>query len=241
MTFETNSSSMHSLIITKNDVHIDPDNIVWDINKYPNPSDTVSIDKNGRLDLDNIVYGYGRDPFQILTTFKEKLQYAMCEFLGDLYIDDPEYEKIYNEFKRIVKKIIPQFTDFYITKKHIDIYVDKNGNHILQKDLDYDDWNEKENRPEYYYLDENGNKCPAVLDEEDEMVMPNIGMIDHQSAGLLKSFLKNRNISLEEFLTNKRYTIVVDGDEYFEFQKYLESGFIDKDFIVERISNYSDC
>lgn len=231
--FETNSSSQHSIIVTKNDVHIDKDKIVWDRNKDYNSHDSIYIDAKGRLDLWGIADGYGRSPFQILTTFEEKLKYAMCEFLGYLYIDEPEWDKYYNEFKRIIKSIAPEFKDFYIHKKYEDMYLDGDGNYIPRKNLHYDYWNEKEDRAEYYYFGKDGNKHSAKLDEDNVMEMPNIGRIDHQSVGVLKSFLRKENISLEEFLTNKKYTICIDGDEYNDFEKYLQSGFINKDFIVE--------
>lgn len=50
------------------------------------------------------------------------------------------------------------------------------------------------------------------------------GSVDHQSYGLLKSILNGEGISLEEFLTNKKYVIVIDGDEYNEFDCLIESG-----------------
>ena len=40
------------------------------------------------------------------------------------------------------------------------------------------------------------------------------GCIDHQSMGLLESFLKDNDISLEDFIFNDRYVVVIDGDEY---------------------------
>lgn len=234
--FETNSSSMHSIIVTKNDIHVD-ENILWDRNKE-NDFDTVYI-RNGEWNLGR-VEDYGRHPFEILTTFEEKTKYALCEYLGHLYPDDPEYDKILNEFKEIVRDIFPEFKDFYFYTQDEDIYVDSEGNHIMRKDLHYDYWNDKENRCEYYYVDKEGNKHPAILDEEDYMEVFDIGSIDHQSAGLLKNFLKDRGISLKEFLTNKKYTICIDGDEYCDLERYLKSGFIDRNFIKEIYSGRSD-
>lgn len=42
----------------------------------------------------------------------------------------------------------------------------------------------------------------------------NRGNIDHQSAGLFLTFLTHSGISLKEFLTNKKYIVIIDGDEY---------------------------
>ena len=104
-------------------------------------------------------------------------------------------------------------------------------NQILHRNLIYDRWVDGE--PHYSYKDENGEKHPATLDEENYYEYPDIGMIDHQSAGLLKNFLKDKKISLKEFLTNKKYYIVVDGDEYCAWETYKEIENFDPDATVE--------
>lgn len=239
LTFETNSSSQHCIVVTKNDVHVDPDNILWDPYEERNDYDTVYF-SNGKWGLRNIDDGYGRYPFQFLITFEDKFKYAMCEYLGHMYIDDPEWDRIYNKFKKIAKETIPGFEDFYIYTKDVDNYLDEDGNSIPHKDLHYDYYNNREHRSEYFYFDKDGNRVRAIFDEETYIEMPNIGSIDHQSAGLLKNFIKDKNITLKEFLTNKKYVIVVDGDEYCEFDKLLNSGFINKDFIVNIYSGRSN-
>lgn len=216
--FETDSSSMHSIVVMNN-------------GEYVKPEDEYCYVNNGELWLKDVQYGFGRHPFKMLTTFIDKLEYAMCEILGGLYEDDPEWEKKYNEFKDIAASLIPDFKDFDIPTKDVDTYVDKNGDHIMQKDLHYDHW--EDGIPIYYYLDENGEKQIAELDKEYYMEMPDIGMIDHQSAGLLTGFLRDKGISLEEFLTSTKYVVVIDGDEYYDFQRYLTRGLIDRSAIEE--------
>ena len=44
---------------------------------------------------------------------------------------------------------------------------------------------------------------------------------------ILSSFLKNENISLKEFLTNKKYVVIVDGDEYCIWDSLKKSGLVD--------------
>lgn len=231
--FETNSSSQHSICITKNDSHIDPDKIVWDINKEFDNVDNVFLDRDGKWWLRNIEYGYGRHPLMILTSFEEKFKYAMCEYLGYLYEDDPQWQERYDEFKKIAAKQIPGFKDFRTNTKEIDIYLDLDGNDIMQKDLHYDYYNKDAGRIECYYIDKNGNKQPATFDEENYLEMPNIGNIDHQSSGLLIEFIKAHDINLEEFLTNKRYVVIVTGDEYDDWERLKSSGIIDMNFIIE--------
>ena len=238
--YETNSSSAHSLIVTKNDRHVDPEKIVWDNTKEFDRDDNIYLGRDGELSLYNIEYGFGRAPFTMLTSFEDKLKYAMCEYLGYLYPDDPEWDKLYGEFEEICRDTIPGFKGFDIHKKDIDIYLDQNGDHIMQKDLHYDHWNKEEERAEYYYIDDDGSKHPAIFDTEDYMEMDAIGTIDHQSAGMLKGFINKKGITLKEFLTNKKYIVVIDGDEYCDFPRYLHSGLIDINFITEIYGAFSD-
>ena len=59
--------------------------------------------------------------------------------------------------------------------------------------------------------------------------IPNYGGTDdYQIEGWLKSY----NVSLEEFLTNKRYIVVVDGDEYNCWFHIKDSGLVDTSKII---------
>lgn len=231
--FETNSSSAHSIIVTKNDRpavvkdwHIGDDEVTED-------TEYIYVSSDGKLWLHDIEEGYGRYPFQFLTTFEEKLRYAMCEYLGYLYEDDPDFHRYYNLFTDIVHEVVPKFVDFGIDTKEVDNYLDADGNDIMRKDLIYTDWNSEKECPEYEYEDKDGIRHKAILDEENYWESPAIGTIDHQSAGLLKNFLKENNVSLKEFLTNKKYIIVIDSDEECNWQKYKASGIIDVNNIIE--------
>lgn len=48
---------------------------------------------------------------------------------------------------------------------------------------------------------------------------------------ILSSFLKDENISLKEFLTNKKYAVIVDGDEYGFWSDLKKTGLINLDEI----------
>ena len=164
--FETNSSSMHSIVVTANDIHIPIDNVY-----------NGCIIDGGELWLPyGIENGYGRR-FQPLSSFIDKLSYAMCEYLG--YASEEEKPAILDEFREICRIHVENFSDF---------------------DMDQ-------------------------LDD--------IGWIDHQSAGRLKSFIQDHDITLEEFLTNEKYQIIVDGDEYCYFDEMIKSGLIDMKYIKE--------
>lgn len=234
--FESNSSSQHSICVTKRDEH----QIVkeYDRNNDCSPDVEEIYLSDGKWRLRDLDGGYGRWPFMILTTFEDKLRYAMCEYLGDLYPDDPTYDVIYDSFKAIVRELVPEFKDFDINMEEVDIYLDEDGNQIPHKDLIYDGW--ENSKPIYCYKGEDGENHRAVIDEEEVFEIPDIGTIDHQSAGLLKNFIKDKGISLKEFLTNKRYLIIVDGDEYCDWDKYKASGIIDLDNIEEEYFETDD-
>jgi hypothetical protein len=52
------------------------------------------------------------------------------------------------------------------------------------------------------------------------------GSVDQQSYGLLQGFLKKTGITLEEFLTDNAYQVIIDGDEYGNFGGYVNAGII---------------
>ena len=64
--------------------------------------------------------------------------------------------------------------------------------------------------------------------EADEPI-PNYGGTDDYQ---IEGWLKHYNISLEEFLTNKRYIVVVDGDEYCVWSNIKDSGLVDVKKII---------
>lgn len=64
--------------------------------------------------------------------------------------------------------------------------------------------------------------------ETDEPIPNYGGTDDYQIEGWLKSY----NVSLEEFLTNKRYIVVVDGDEYNCWFHIKDSGLVDTSKII---------
>lgn len=66
----------------------------------------------------------------------------------------------------------------------------------------------------------NGNRCYY-------------GSIDHQSMGIVRSYIEKHNLPLEEFLINKKYIIILDGDEYDMWGTMKESGLVNLDFIEE--------
>jgi len=62
--------------------------------------------------------------------------------------------------------------------------------------------------------------------------VPKFGEIDHQSAGLLKRFLKDNNLSLEDYLVRKDIITIITGDEFSTLSDMFKCGLINKDSIV---------
>lgn len=66
------------------------------------------------------------------------------------------------------------------------------------------------------------------------------GYVDHQSNGLLQDFINSRGITIEDFIFNDRYVVVIDGDEYNVFDTMVEAGLINESQIVDRLYAFGD-
>ena len=172
-TFETNSSSSHSLIITDFDGKYTSEEMtrgifLWNDNK----------DRMYGSDLE-----FYRSPFSLLATFESKSRYAIASSNG----------RLADEVEKIWRKYIPNFNGFRFDMKTEEYDYDKN------------DW--------------------VDLDEPKPVYG---GTDDYQIEGWLKSY----NVSLEDFLTMRRYMVVCDGDETREWYHILDSGLVDKSHII---------
>lgn len=172
-TFETNSSSSHSLIITDFDGKYTPEEMMKGIYLWGG--------KEARMYESNLEFY--RSPFYLLATFESKSRYAIASSQGHLA---DEVEKIWHKY-------IPNFNGFKFDMK--------------TEEYDYD-------KKEWVDLDE-----PKPIYG---------GTDDYQIEGWLKSY----NVSLEDFLTMRRYMVVCDGDETREWYHILDSGLVDKSHII---------
>lgn len=174
--FETNSSSSHSIVITKERA-IEDRNSYFRIPVYHSKQNDYRYCPH-RDDLD-----FGRSPFEVLMTFERKVCYAIASF----------GESRFDEIEDIVIKYGKAWGDREISGIQ------------LPTSLYYDD---DEDEEETYY-----------------------GYVDHQSMSLLGNVLFNEDISIEEFLVNPKYIVIIDGDEYLIWYGMKELGLINKNAI----------
>lgn len=166
--FETNSSSSHSISIRKGGHTYTKEEIVSDL----------YLGDDNRYVIYDFELEFGRSPFAPLTTFKDKLKFALASFADD---------------REKIDEICDIFTK-YTEGGWLDL-------HSVEIDPESDDVD--------WYGD-------AVIK----------GSIDHQSVGLLQNFLRSHKVSLEEFLTNSKYIVWIDGDEYQIKESLFESGLV---------------
>lgn len=251
--FETNSSSSHSLIVTKknSNIRMTQEEIrhefyldaPWHKERHKNDEkEVVKIDP-----WDN---EFGRFPFNVLVTFRDKLAYAVAEYCGDNYRIESylQAEKTFDEiFVPLLIRLIgcddvewDKWNDGYFAiysggGEYFDeveevpykklVYVEKED----RDGLDEDDLL----RGHYRKTDTDGRPI-----EDAWFDVPKFGSIDHQSAGLLKRFLKDNNLSLEDYLVRKDIITVITGDEYSTFSDMILCGLIDVNNIVTQYPNY---
>lgn len=159
--FETNSSSTHSLVLLKKEK---PEYYTHD-EMYEELK--WRIKEDGAYKPWDELY-FGRSPFQILRTFKEKLHYAYANTHGD--------EDKMEEVTSVLRELVPEVTYFVPYDEYIGV---------------------------------------------DDTTVP--------------YWLKELGISLKEFLTNKKYVVICDGDEYCVWEEMKRSGLINSDSIEKEI------
>ena len=185
--FETNSSSSHSIVILKNKKF----NKNFDDNEIKSD---FWLDSDGNASVFERSNDFGRFPFHVISSFREKVLYCIAYYCGSYNSREDSRDK-YNEIIEIVRK----FNDFRWPK------------------ADY--WGEDES-----------------VQKEDNL---DYGSVDHQSIETLRRFIYNEGISLEEFLLNKKYLIIIDGDEYNEFLELVDSGLVSKT-VFDKVYSSSD-
>lgn len=188
--FETNSSSSHSIVILKNKKF----NKNFDDNEIKSD---FWLDSDGNASVFERSNDFGRFPFHVISSFKEKVLYCIAYYCGSYNSRDDSKDK-YREIIEIVRKHVDQFQDFR--------------------------W------PLVSYWGEDESISKEEID---------YGSVDHQSIETLRRFIYSEDISLEEFLLNKKYLIIIDGDEYNEFMGLIDSGLVSKT-VFDKVYSSSD-
>ena len=221
--FETNSSSMHSLTVMKRNEKYTTEEIMEDI-WLSNDRETKEEDCVWDIWNDSDL-SFGRSPFRALATFREKWLYACASLVND-YNDDT-----YKELVEIAKKYIPNLKRIDLPKtsgsfankdneKNKDSgYCQKYGKtedelaeYLMKKEKDWDMEIEYwETSSGYWHYD-----------------APYTGHVDDN---ILSGFLKKEGITLEEYLTNKKYVVIQDGDEYCYWDDMKKAGLINMNAI----------
>ena len=186
--FETNSSSMHSIVVTKENLIKNEDVYLW----------------HGKLNLYNDDLEFDRSPFEILSTPKRKMCYAIASILPKSFYghitEDEDGVPVADEY------LVGKFDEF---------------DQLASKLFDGC----------------NGIDYPTDTKHNDkyEWDVPYCGYVDHDSASLLTKFLDKEGITLYEFISNPKYIVVIDGDEYCVFNSMKEAHLINEENIVKEM------
>jgi hypothetical protein len=225
--FESNSSSQHALIVKKDSCEYTPDEYLEEIylQKDPSSGEEHCVWEPWDTDME-----FGRSPFKVLGTFKDKWLYACASLVGE-YNDETYKELVSLALKYIpgLKRIkMPTSTRSIPNKdfegNEYDEYAQEYGKtekefveYIEQKEKNWDMGIE-------YWKSKGSLRYDA----------PFTGYVDED---ILSGFLEYEKISLEEYLTNKKYVVVVDGDEYCIWHDIKNSGLANIDTIDHEYPN----
>ena len=174
-TFETNSSSSHSFVITDFEGRYSQEELM----------NHVYLSKDGKVIMRESRLEFGRSPFDFLNTFESKTRYAIASSNGRLV---PQIIEVW-------KKYVPGFSHF-----------------------EFDE------------------KCRVWDEEKQEYVEPDddnpVYEYGYTDDSMIEEWLQNYNVSVEDFLTMRKYCVIVDGDETRTWYKIVCSGLIDTSHII---------
>ena len=220
--FESNSSSKHSISIMKKNDKYTPEEILEDIWLH---DDKETGEKDCVWDIWDGDLSFGRSPFRALGTFADKWYYACASLVRDYNGDT------YKELVAIAMKYVPNL------KK---IKLPMTNESIADKD---DEVNKDSEFAQKYGKTE--NELIEYLTKKEELWgfeieywkgrngywhynAPCTGYVDEN---ILSGFLEKEGITLEEYLINKKYVVIQDGDEHCEYENMKKSGLINLDAI----------
>ena len=236
--WETNSSSMHSLLIMKKRQTMTQKEIREEY--YLDEDWNKDRSKILQLGWDRDEYGRG---FNVLTSFRDKLSYALASMCGSCYSLKSYIrggDTFHEVFEPLLKKLVGvDEVEMYWDSENFHVYSDSVTDDLEQdyttyEEVPYEDlihnenWNKEGHEDEDYYEEICRSGCKQ---EEIWLEVPKFGSIDHQSVGLFQRFLEKYNITLEDYLIRKDIIVIIDGDEYYLFDTMVNAGIVDKNAI----------
>jgi len=192
--FETNSSSMHSIVVTKYDM----------MNKPTDKEEDAFLGHGNKLIIWGSDLEFGRSPFEVLATPERKLHYAIASILSGAV-----YGHITEEGN----------CDDYLSAKLNEFDELAMGLFKGCKGIEY--------------------PLQTKYNDKEEWEEPYLGFVDHDSDTLLTRFLESENITLYEFVSDPKYVVIIDGDEYCVFNNLKDSGLIDTSAVIKEYCNNS--
>lgn len=201
--WETNSSSMHTIVIPKDDPKDPVDTVSYfDCSRIGNFGIHSSIKDGYILIKSREVFlsdGFGWG-FDIVSEFIDKLFYAYSS-LG------PDYTDALSDIVRKYGKDV-----IYRNPPQNSIIKDLKGIKVISE--------ESEN-----LLDEGKISADSLdVDTGSDFFY----LVDHQSQDMLKNYLQDTGRSLEEFLADPKIYVLLDNDNSCYFDTFLDSGVLKK-------------
>lgn len=230
--FESNSSSSHSLTVMKRSDKYTPEEILDGLWLWDDKETGVKNCVWNIWDDDDL--SFGRSPFRAIGTFKDKWLYA-CASLVKEYNDE-----IYKELEALALKYIPGLKKIELPMTGESI---PNKDHEEFKDSEYGQKYGKTEDELAEYLMQKEEDWGIEIDYWEtskgywHYKKPYTGYVDENMLG---GFLKKEGISLEEYLINKKYVVIQDGDEYCYWQDMKEVGLVNMDAIDHEYPNYDE-
>lgn len=121
--FETNSSSQHSICVTKTDE-------VYDFTNYDDTR--IFLHDDGSIYLCDYELEFGRG-FEVLSTFYDKLRFVVASLCSST----PNPESVIDELNGIIKKYMPDFNYIKLSRHEYKYgYIDHQSTGLLQRFLE---------------------------------------------------------------------------------------------------------
>lgn len=228
--FETNSSSAHSLLIMKKRQTMTQQEIRDEFYL----DEEWHKDRGNVLKLDSYNNEFGRS-FDVLTSFRDKLSYALASMCGNCYKLKSYIEagdRFEKEFMPLLKKLVGvDEVEMPMNDRDFNVYSDtitddENQDYETYEEVPYDDLVYSESREHGIYREtcKSGRKQEVIW-----LDVPEFGSVDHASSGLLQRFMKKYGINLEDFLIRKDIVVIINGDENDILGRMIDNNLLNKE------------